>query len=158
MGQTWSKMTPTKIRYNNEELDVLIFAAGYDENQDLAFDDQNKQLVRSPDSSGRGFYIVSAETGELIYSVLGVDGGNQKFDKMNYSMPADMRLLDTDFDGFVDQMYTSDTGGQIWRFDFEPFHHSAATPLIKGGVIADLNGTELAGERRFYYERTSRVW
>jgi len=152
LGQTWSKMTPTKIRYNNEELDVLIFAAGYDENQDAGYDSNNNRLARTPDSSGRGVYIVSAETGQLIYSVLGVDGGNQKFDKMDYSMPADMRLLDTNFDGFVDQMYTSDTGGQIWRFDFEPYHQNSATPLIKGGVIADLSGNDTAEERRFYYE------
>ena len=150
LGQTWSKMTPTKIRYNGDELDVLIFGAGYDENQDWVVDTNGNQLPRTEDTRGRGFYIVNAETGALIYSALGVDGASQKFPDMDYSMPADLRILDTDFDGFADQIYASDLGGRIWRFDLEQFHQSG--DLLKGGIIADLNGNGLAGERRFYYE------
>jgi len=153
LGQTWSKMTPTKIRYEGEELDVLIFGAGYDENQDWTLDASNNQVARTPDSRGRGIYIVDAKTGALIYSALGSDGGNQAFDQMDYSMPSDIRILDSDFDGFADQMYASDLGGRIWRFDFKQFHAAGdADPLVKGGIIADLSGTAQADERRFYCE------
>lgn len=158
LGQTWSKMTPTKIRYNGDELDVLIFGAGYNVNQDETLDTNNDRIARTEDNSGRGIYIVDAKTGAIIYSILGSDrvdggGGTLKLDKMNYSMPSDIRVLDTNFDGFVDQLYASDVGGQIWRFDFERYHLAdSEAELVKGGVIADLNSTSLAGERRFYYE------
>ena len=159
LGQTWSKMTPAKILYQGDIRNVLIFGAGYDVNQDLARDANNDRVARTTANRGRGIYIVDAETGKLVYSVLGVDqtsgadGGHQKFDSMDYSIPSDINTLDTDFDGVVDQMYASDSGGQIWRFDFDPYHGAGSTnPLIAGGVIADLNANGLAGERRFYYE------
>jgi len=158
LGQTWSKMTPTKIRYNGDELDVLIFGAGYSVNQDETLDANYDRIARSEDDSGRGIYIVDAKTGSIIYSMLGSDrveggGGKLKFDKMNYSMPSDIRVLDTNFDGFADQLYASDVGGQVWRFDFERYHlANSSVDLVQGGIIADLNSTSLAGERRFYYE------
>lgn len=39
---------------------------------------------------------------------------------MNYSMPADVTLLDKDADGYVDRLYATDNGGNVWRMDFEP--------------------------------------
>lgn len=158
LGQTWSKMTPAKIRYQGDVLDVLIFGAGYDENQDLTQDTNNDRAARVPSTRGRGIYIVNARTGKLVYSLLGseqlgTDGGRQEFAGMDYSMPSDINTLDTNFDGLVDQMYASDLGGQIWRFDFDQYHTASSTePLVTGGIIADLNATGLAGERRFYYE------
>jgi len=150
LGQTWSKMSPTKIRFNGEERDVLVFGAGYDENQDWVLDTAKQTIPRSPDTVGRGIYIVDAETGKRLWSVLGSNTGDQFDDELDYSMPGDLRILDADFDGFADQIYASDTGGRIWRFDFTPYHESG--DLLSGGILADLSGAELAGERRFYYE------
>ncbi len=150
LGQTWSKMAPTKIRFNGADRDVLIFGAGYDETQDLTMDATNARLPRVTATKGRGIYIVDARTGTLLYSALGVAGGSQQFADMNYSMPGDLRILDADFDGFADQIYGSDTGGQVWRFDLTQYHDSG--DLLKGGVIADLSGPGPKNERRFYYE------
>ena len=159
LGQTWSKMSPAKIRYKGDERNVLIFGAGYDENQDLAFgEDANRNTVKldqTTDSVGRGFYIVDAEDGELLYSALPTDvvqttGDFTKFDRMDYSMPGNLRLLDADFDGFTDQIYASDTGGQIWRFDLTPHHETG--DFMRGGVLAHLNEGGETSQRRFYYE------
>lgn len=153
LGQTWSKLAPARIRFNGLERDVLIFGAGYDDNQDMSLDTDKNRVPRSEDSKGRGIYIVDAEDGSLVYSALGVTGApgaGQVFDDMDYSIPSDIRILDTDFDGFADQMYASDLGGRIWRFDFETFHESG--DLLYGGIIADLSTSGLEGERRFYYE------
>ncbi len=151
LGQTWSKMTPARIRFNGEERDVLIFGAGYHDNQDWSTDPNNNHatIPRSHDSRGRGIYIVDAEKGTLIYSALAT-GGSQNFADMKYSMPSNLRILDADFDGFADQIYASDTGGRVWRFDLEQYHDGG--DLLKGGIMADLSGGGLAGERRFYYE------
>jgi len=154
LGQTWSKMSPTKIRFNNEERNVLIFGAGYDTNQDVQYEvtgSVSKRVKRQEAGKGRGIYIVDAETGKLIWSALGTTGGNQQFADMDYSIPSNLRILDTNYDGFADQIYASDTGGQVWRFDFTQFHQSG--PLLQGGVLANLStGDDYDGERRFYYE------
>jgi type IV pilus assembly protein PilY1 len=72
---------------------------------------------------------------------------------MNYSIPADIRVIDLNGDGFADRMYAADMGGQVWRFDI--LNGQAANALVNGGVIAKL-GTDpmapvLQDTRRFYY-------
>jgi type IV pilus assembly protein PilY1 len=39
---------------------------------------------------------------------------------MTYAMPADVTLVDRDFDGFIDRIYAADLGGNIWRVDLKP--------------------------------------
>jgi type IV pilus assembly protein PilY1 len=38
-------------------------------------------------------------------------------DTMRFSIPSDLTILDTNYDGFVDRIYAGDTGGNLWRFD-----------------------------------------
>ena len=150
LGQTWSRAVPNKIMFNNVERDVLIFAAGYDVNQDP--DPTGQVMEQTPDSIGRGFYIVDAATGDLIWSVLGSNTGNQQIADMDYSVPSDIRALDTNNDGLTDQLYFGDMGGQIWRFDFAQYHQSGDGALLQGGIIAKLSGSSDQNQRRFYYE------
>jgi Tfp pilus tip-associated adhesin PilY1 len=100
------------------------------------------------DNMGRGIFIVDAFTGALVWEsehfpgLLGTGYGwywrNYALTPgsyctgtppaavvcqtrgMNYSIPADLTLVDRDSDGYVDRLYASDTGGNIWRMDFEP--------------------------------------
>ncbi|MBX2837739.1 MAG: VWA domain-containing protein [Gammaproteobacteria bacterium] len=148
LAQSWSRPVPAKIIFNGAERQVLIFTAGYDTNQDP--DDTGLVTPRVPDSRGRGIFIVDARTGAKVWSALGTTGGNQLFADMDYSFPSDIRVIDIDFDGYTDQMYVGDTGGQIWRFDVTQHHQSG--DLLKGGVIAKLGGDDLQDNRRFYYE------
>ena len=73
---------------------------------------------------------------------------------MAYSIPADVRVIDLDRDGFADRLYAADMGGQVWRFDVA--NGQPADRLIAGGVIAQLGGApqsspDTAETRRFYY-------
>ena len=36
---------------------------------------------------------------------------------MTHSIPAGIRVLDIDQDGYADRMYVGDMGGRVWRFD-----------------------------------------
>ena len=36
--------------------------------------------------------------------------------QLTYSIPSDITILDTDYDGYIDRLYAGDTGGQLWRF------------------------------------------
>ncbi len=144
LGQTWSKPTPSKIKLNGGERNVLIFAGGYDTNQDTATTTQT-------DSSGNAIYIVDAETGGLIWSGGKTGSGATKaFPDMDYSIPSDISLIDINSDGYTDQLYVGDMGGQVWRFDLDPSASNAAG-LIQGGVMAKLSDSGTENARRFYF-------
>lgn len=151
LGQTWSKLSVSSIRYNNQDAKpVLIFGGGYDINQD-ASDTLDTQPKRT-DNAGRSIYIADLETGDRLWSASSQNevGNHLELPDMEYSIPGNIRVVDIDFDGNADQMYASDMGGQVWRFDINST--DPAAPLVKGGVLADLSGTSAADARRFYYE------
>ncbi|USE37515.1 hypothetical protein [Endozoicomonas sp. SCSIO W0465] len=110
LGQTWSKPVKTRINVKGTVRDVLIFAGGYDPNQDTATEYQ-------PDSVGNAVFMVDAKTGQRIWSA----GNNQDEDhdliltNMNYSIPGAVRVIDINGDELADQMFFADTGGQVWR-------------------------------------------
>jgi type IV pilus assembly protein PilY1 len=85
------------------------------------------------------------------------DGVHKDFNvsgrSMDYSIPARIRIVDIDGDGFLDRMYAGDMGGQVWRFDVS--NGQSAANLVAGGVIAQLGGAPSASPapedvRRFY--------
>ncbi len=153
LGFTWSKPISVKMRVKGTPTDVLLFAGGYDEQQDNV-------SIKTPDNMGRAIYIVDAKTGEKLWS-----GGGElaagtfdiRFTDMNYSIPSNIRAIDVTGDGLVNQFYVGDMGGQLWRFDVDQ-SASTGAKMINGGVIADLsvtaddeNGTNGKNNRRFYY-------
>ncbi|MCG6969682.1 MAG: VWA domain-containing protein, partial [Gammaproteobacteria bacterium] len=151
LGQTWSSAVKTAVNINGTVKQVLIFSGGYDS-------DQDDKSTRSPDTQGRALFIVDAETGDMLWSAGPATDpsgdSTQTFADMNYSIPADIRVIDINNDGLADQMYAADMGGQLWRFDIN--NGSAASSLVSGGVIADLalnasGENDAANNRRFYY-------
>lgn len=148
LGQTWSRPVSTSLMINNTIENVLIFAGGYSENQDP--NPATLTSAQTVDEIGNAIYIVRAETGERLWVGSGKSGVGTLFSDMDYSIPADIRVIDIDLDGTADQMYVGDMGGQLWRFDFTPFHQSGT--LVDGGVIAKLNDSNAQSARRFYNE------
>ena len=148
LGQSWSRPVPTSLMINNQEKKVLIFGGGYSENQDP--NPANLSASQTTDDIGNSVFVVDAENGQLLWEGSGKTGSDKLFSDMDYSIPSDIRVIDIDLDGRADQMYVGDMGGQLWRFDFTPFHQSG--PLVDGGVIAKLNGSGAHQARRFYNE------
>jgi type IV pilus assembly protein PilY1 len=158
LGQTWATPIPTRIEIDgaayddeNEGHHVLVIGGGYEVDQDLQ--------TFSTDSVGNALYIVDAYSGALLWSAGNdADDFHQAFDttdrSMDYSIPARIRVIDLDGDGYADRFYAGDMGGQIWRFDVS--NGEAASSLVAGGVIAQLGGAPSAtpdtdAVRRFYY-------
>ncbi|WP_281645619.1 PilC/PilY family type IV pilus protein [Parendozoicomonas sp. Alg238-R29] len=157
LGQTWSTPVKTKIRVSSGSgnnttesvKEVLIFGGGYDPDQD----DANE---RTADDIGNAIYIVDATDGSLVWSASNDDNHNLNLPGMDYSIPGEIQLLDLNQDGFPDQLFVGDVGGQVWRLYFN--HGASANNLLQGagsggnlGVMARLstaNSTEHA--RRFY--------
>jgi len=153
LGQSWSRMVPTKLRINGTIQNVLIFGGGYDTGNDVDY--TIGQQANTPDRIGNSIYIVNADTGALLYSLGGSDSyAAQKFSAMQHSIPSDVRVLDIDGNGFADAMFVGDMGGQVWRFDFNLYHGRDDGELLQGGVIANLAQAQsnLAENRRFFYE------
>lgn len=138
LGQTWSKPQVAFIKAFGDK-PVLVFGGGYDENKDAS---------SGPDSVGNNVYIVDANAPNApntaddmnFWSLL--DGGDFKG---KHSIAADVTLLDSDYDGYIDRIYAADTGGNVWRIDMpsddinEFSHHK----------VAELGGSV---DRRFFYK------
>jgi type IV pilus assembly protein PilY1 len=153
MGQSWSSVTPTRIdiqgaTQNTHKL-ALVIGGGYDVSQDAT--------ATSTDVVGNSIYIVDTVTGNLLWHGTN-SGGDENFAvsgrSMDYSIPADISLMDLNSDGFVDRMYAADMGGQVCRFDVT--NGNTVSDLVTGGVIAQLGAAGLASPtdadtRRFYY-------
>jgi type IV pilus assembly protein PilY1 len=165
LGQTWSKPVKTKILYDRDdkknsyapdELDVLIFAGGYDPDQDNI----TTNIHRRTDDQGRAIYVVDAKTGRLLWKA-----DPTSHPAMKYSIPATPAVTDPDLSGHADQIYVGDMGGQIWRFDINNsayWNDGAAnadamptnrlpSSFITGQTVADfaVDGND-AGSRRFF--------
>jgi len=146
LGQTWSTPDVAKLKLSGVSRTVLIFGAGYDTLQDSV-------TTRTPDTQGRGIYIVDALTGAMLWRA-GPDGGaSLQLTDMQYSIPARIKPLDIDGDGYIDRLYAGDMGGQLWRFDINASDTSSdLSTLITGGRIANLAADgDTTAARRFYY-------
>ena len=144
LGQTWSAPNVERISMGGVERTVLIFGAGYDTAQDTL-------LTRGVDSVGRGIMIVDAETGELLWRA-GSDGtADLQLTDMKYSIPARIKPIDIDGDGYVDRLFTGDMGGQLWRIDIDNDASSATSVSATGGRIADLAVDGSVNDNRRFY-------
>ncbi|MEE9320312.1 MAG: PilC/PilY family type IV pilus protein [Granulosicoccus sp.] len=153
LADTWSKPVKIKVLMGEDEIDALVFAAGYSPTQDPPATSSTSTTpalaTRSKDAIGRGIYIVNAKTGaRLWYSSL----VNPDFSAMEYSMPSDIRAIDINFDGLPDMMFVGDMGGQVWRFDLNNDRSQSLLlgERITGGRIAELASDTPGEARRFY--------
>lgn len=127
LGQTWS--TPKVAMVKGHSNPVLIFGAGYDTNQDV-------DPPIADDTIGRGIFVLDAMDGSIVWRAIygaGYAGANSGTtfttsgtpptaysEKMLYSIPSDIALVDRNKDGYIDRLYVGDTGGRVWRVDTEP--------------------------------------
>lgn len=141
LGQTWSRMTVAKVKYNGSARFVLFFTGGYDEAQD-------GNNTRQSDSLGNSIYMVDAETGQLLWHASN-SGANTNITDMVNSMPASVSAIDITGEGYVDYLFAADTGGRVFRIDIKQ-NNAGASDFATGGMIADLAGDDIDNNRRFY--------
>jgi type IV pilus assembly protein PilY1 len=146
MGQSWSTPNVERLKLNGVTKNVLIFGGGYDTGQDTVG-------IRTADAVGRSIYIVDADTGALLWRAGPDVGADLQLTDMQYSIPSRIKPIDVDSNGYVDQLYVGDMGGQLWRFDIKESNTTAnLSALITGGRIADFAvDNSVTDTRRFYY-------
>ena len=189
MGQIWSKPTKAKIATGidsttkkvNAYKDVLVFGGGYD----TCYEDQGYQVgtttstlsnqksqacnrTTATESLGNAVYMVDAKTGDLIWSATktanAVSGAtNTTVSTLNNSIVGGITVLDRNNDGYMDQLYFADMGGQVFRADFtnagfiKPVSSGTAAPetsFSNTRVVRLLqpafSGTDIKYNHRFY--------
>ena len=147
LGQTWSTPQLTSVMVNSVKTKVLIFAGGYDTNQD-APTDKDTENTRRADSQGRAIYIVNALTGAKIWSAGPTDVGHNLALGLTNSIPSDVRIIDLDGNGLVDRLYMGDTGGRVWRIDIDQTNVTGSSGYLLANFATD---DSVANTRRFYY-------
>ncbi|BFL70428.1 hypothetical protein SKB0120_14900 [Moraxella osloensis] len=172
MGQIWSKPTKAKIATGidsttkkvNAYKDVLVFGGGYD----TCYEDQGYQVgtttstlsnqksqacnrTTAAESLGNAVYMVDAKTGALIWSATkaanAVSGAtNTTVSTLNNSIVGGITVLDRNNDGYMDQLYFADMGGQVFRADF-----------TNAGFIKPVSSGTAAPETSFSNTRVVRL-
>lgn len=153
LGQSWSNPLATKIIWNGQSRNVLIFAGGFDPNLEKTSFKYEKSTI------GNSIYIVDLEegtSGTLLWwasnTPAAEEGGNAQFlqlKDMEYAIPSTVALADTDGDRHKDRLYVGDLGGQVWRVDLNNLGNQGGYDAGVGAVLARIGaGTE---HRRFFY-------
>jgi type IV pilus assembly protein PilY1 len=127
MGQTWSDPRVVKVAgYSNP---VIVMGAGYD----AAAED-----VAPPGVStmGQAVVVLDALTGAAIKTLA-----------TERSVPASVAVLDSDYDGVTDRAYAVDTGGNVYRVDFETAAGASGPSSWTIARFASLSD----GTRKFFF-------
>ena len=128
---------------------VLAFAGGYDEAQDLAFESGglgNAIYIVDPDDGSALFWVSS--DGSAAHTI----GEGVEVSGMNYPIPSQLTVMDSNSDSLVDRIYVGDTGGQLWRVDLKPDTSASAGIKATVGLIATVSDTAaLPDQRKFFY-------
>lgn len=123
---------------------VIAFGGGYDEDQD------NVSGSRQNDDIGNAIYIVDAWTGSLVKTITN-SGGDINISAMSNGIVSGVRLVDINNDGYAERIYAADVGGRVIRVDLEVVDE-AGNIVGAGGILADVNQSSTAGNRRFFTE------
>lgn len=149
MGQTWSQPVIGSIKLGGRARTVIVFGGGYDPRHEVS-----GQLF-SGDDLGNQLYIVDAFTGEKIWSASGTssDGATTNVSDMKFSVVSKPKLIDMNGDGFIDNIYFGDLGGQVFRVDLTSTSSTSANLVKRVRLLAKLGQTanaDVANQRRFY--------
>jgi len=129
IGQSWSE--PKVARIKGSLNPVLVLGAGYD----AAAEDAG---TPGPTTMGNAIYVLDAVTGSLL----------REF-PTSRAVPADLSVIDSDFDGYIDRAYGVDLAGMVYRIDFEVGTDNSPTAWTKY-TIADLSGGTTSGRKFFF--------
>lgn len=134
LGQTWSMPRVSRVKDRDDPL--LIMGGGYDPTAEDA-NPAGATMI------GRGVYVIDMRT-----------GGRYAWLPTDYSVAADVSVVDSDGDGFVDRAYAVDVRAQLYRIDMETADGTAREPsdwvITKLGALNDAAGGT-GGSRKVFY-------
>ena len=151
LGYSWSQPVRAMMRFekNTTAKPVLVFGGGY-------IDD----LAGSTEADGTGraaeVYIVDASNGKLIWktsdSKSTISPITSSTEAIKYTVPARIRVLDVDKNGSLDRLYFGDTGGNIWRVDFQPAYKGSSDARVMHFASLGAVASPATSRRMFFVE------
>ncbi len=150
LGQSWSAPAIVRVKTgtgDDDERTVLIFGGGYDTAHDL----RDQPRSADGDSKGMGIYIVDPLTGARLNSIGNSGAFKVQAAEMKYAVPSEIRVIDTNANGYADRMYFADMGGNLWRVDISEGSDIESASTLSAYRVAVLSGTQANSNRRFYY-------
>ncbi|MEE9334547.1 MAG: hypothetical protein V3U65_10700 [Granulosicoccaceae bacterium] len=145
LAQTWSRMSLVSVKAESSPNAVITAKKGAPSKQVLVFSGgYDAAVVDGTDgnvaASGNAIYMIDLD-GTPIWSTSGLDNA-----EMDYSIPSDLVVVDTDGDRLADRIYVGDTGSQVWRVDFNNVDGGNAEFDVS--LFAQLNDT---ANQPFFY-------
>lgn len=155
MGQSWSKPTlgfvnwPNATTNKKERRLVMFVGGGYDEGyEDRTYTQTN--------GKGAGVYMFDAHTGDLLWwgsshatTSTGTTHATNNAD-LKYSVAGNIATYDRNNDGFVDNLFFGDLGGQVFRVDID---NASNEPVSR--IVRLYNGHQANGLSPRFYETPS---
>lgn len=171
MGQSWSKPVIASVKWKGKPQLVMIVGGGYDP----VFDAPNYK-ANTDATKGNGVYIFAAnsneetglDAGELMWwgssSASTIAAGTDKAaqtqnDYLKYSVVSEIKTVDRDSDGFVDNLYFGDLGGQLFRIDIDNIastdtQYFNVKRVVRIGNFIDDSVRATKTAPRFYFKPT----
>ncbi|MRR05783.1 MAG: hypothetical protein EG828_02395 [Deltaproteobacteria bacterium] len=139
LAEPWSDPKLVKMKIGSSDKIVAFVGAGYDNMYedgrygatqtfsgsvnvaDLGSGTVTSTGILASSSKGRGIYAIEVATlnsgiPDFTNSGDKIKGfTNAEYTSMDFSFPSELTALDMDNNGYVDRLYASDTGGNIWR-------------------------------------------
>ena len=69
-----------------------------------------------------------------------------------HSIASDISILDSDYDGYIDRLYATDTGGDVWRVDMPSDSPTDSENPWTHFKLASLGSALSTQDRRFFYK------
>ncbi|NVJ68414.1 MAG: VWA domain-containing protein [Gammaproteobacteria bacterium] len=146
LAQTWSKPVIGMMRWGKQQRLVMLFGGGYD----ATSQDNSSTTAGNTDSLGNNIFIADAVTGQMLWNAKDNAMHKRSGDLsglLTNSFAASLSVGDLTGSGTIEHFYAADLGGQLFRFDVMVKNNSTS---IQGAKVADIQGSGVAGNRRFY--------
>ncbi|MCD6533642.1 MAG: hypothetical protein J7L25_06160 [Deltaproteobacteria bacterium] len=165
MGESWSKMELMPIRTGTGDTDKTIagvFTGGYDDEYDDA------SVIESPNANkpGCALYVIDIINSDasgitLLGNTAYKNAAGLQVADMKYAIPANPAVVPDKF-GYLDTIYFSDLGGQIWNFDYSSYNFALKPRLVfqsnpgsgfhdsSGDIPSSATDKNDVGRRMFY--------
>lgn len=109
----------TSVTYYTGAIAYTTTAAGCTKADGSAITSGSTPTATVSRSMGRALYVVDAITGELIWwAGPSGSGASLQVPGMDFAIPSDVIVIKNLSGGATNRAYVGDTGGNVWRFDF----------------------------------------
>jgi Tfp pilus tip-associated adhesin PilY1 len=138
LGEPWSTISTGRVKINGDERWIGVIGGGYNA--------ATCDASTCADKRGKGIIVFDLRNGEILWSYhWGTATSNTTHPDMGNAIPAQVALIDGDYDGYLDHGYFGDMRGNMWQIQFctkDDLAGSCGTSSWKGSLLLDKLGSD----------------